>query len=69
MQEPNKRLHRGPRRGPRIAGIKEKGARSFDLTPCFTGAPGRIRTHDPLVRRKDSPVTPRYRLILIDCFS
>ena len=50
MQEPNKRLHRGPRRGPRMAGIKEKGARSFDLTPCFTGAPGRIRTHDPLVR-------------------
>jgi len=69
MQEPNKRLHRGPRRGPRMAGIKEKGARSFDLTPCFTGAPGRIRTHDPLVRRKDSPITGSYRERLNRCFS
>ncbi len=32
------------------AARKTKGPRSFDLSPSISGAPGRIRTHDPLVR-------------------
>jgi len=39
-----------------VANAKKKGLDRIDLTPCLIGAPGRIRTHDPLVRSHRQPI-------------